>query len=223
MTGPLVPVGMLNLIRAVLGIHHHRFNLSVKRSSQGFPLISPAPEHDEGAEDDHGISRRSGGRGPGIAATIPLLACSREAVVNSFELFRSKEMLAWKEREAKTTDETALIVEEKVRLRRHQDELRQGSEGRVLVRQKAIIRGSKDNAIATFNASHRSIKNAIKCAVDLEQAPSEPRLRDLERTRQALGVAWPLAACFSIARPMLTTLSAMTPKPTQRCIPTRPL
>jgi hypothetical protein len=33
MTGPLVPVGMLNLIRAVLGIHHHRFNLSVKRSS----------------------------------------------------------------------------------------------------------------------------------------------------------------------------------------------
>src|SRR5712671_6024211 len=33
MTGPLVPVGMLNLIRGVLGIHHHRFNLSVKRSS----------------------------------------------------------------------------------------------------------------------------------------------------------------------------------------------
>ena len=32
MTGPLVPVGMLNLIRAVLGIHRHRFNLSVKRS-----------------------------------------------------------------------------------------------------------------------------------------------------------------------------------------------
>ncbi|SRR5260370_1417669 len=33
MTGPLVPVGMLNLIRAVLGIRHHRFNLSVKRSN----------------------------------------------------------------------------------------------------------------------------------------------------------------------------------------------
>jgi len=33
MTGPFVPVAMLNLIRAVLGIHHHRFNLSVKRSS----------------------------------------------------------------------------------------------------------------------------------------------------------------------------------------------
>jgi hypothetical protein len=35
MTGPFVPVAMLNLIRAVLGIHHHRFNLSVKRSSDG--------------------------------------------------------------------------------------------------------------------------------------------------------------------------------------------
>src|SRR5258708_1728041 len=33
MTGPFVPVAMLNLIRGVLGIHHHRFNLSVKRSS----------------------------------------------------------------------------------------------------------------------------------------------------------------------------------------------
>jgi hypothetical protein len=40
------------------------------------------------------------------------------------EVFRSKEMLSRKEREAKTADETALITEEKVRLRRHQDELR---------------------------------------------------------------------------------------------------
>ena len=56
---------------------------------------------------------------------------------------------------------------------------------------KAILRGSEDNAIATFNASHRSIKDAIKRAVELEQALSEPRLRDLERARQALGTAWP--------------------------------
>lgn len=56
---------------------------------------------------------------------------------------------------------------------------------------KAILRGSEDNAIATFNASHRSIKDAIKRAVELEQALSEPRLRDLERGRQALGTAWP--------------------------------
>lgn len=56
---------------------------------------------------------------------------------------------------------------------------------------KGIRRGSEDNAIATFNASHRSIKDAIKRAVELEQTLSEPRLRDLERARQALGTAWP--------------------------------
>ena len=56
---------------------------------------------------------------------------------------------------------------------------------------KAILRGSEDNAIATFNASHRSIKDAIKRAVELEQALSEPRLRDLDRAREALRAAWP--------------------------------
>jgi hypothetical protein len=40
------------------------------------------------------------------------------------ELFRSKDMLARKEREAKTADETALIGEEKIRQRRHQEEMR---------------------------------------------------------------------------------------------------
>ena len=49
---------------------------------------------------------------------------------------------------------------------------------------KAILRGSEDNAIATFNASPRSIKDAIKRAVELEQALSEPRLHDLDRARE---------------------------------------
>jgi hypothetical protein len=40
------------------------------------------------------------------------------------ELFRSKEVLSRKERGAQTKDETALVAEEKLRLRRHQDELR---------------------------------------------------------------------------------------------------
>jgi hypothetical protein len=40
------------------------------------------------------------------------------------ELFKSKEMVGRKEREARTADESALIGEEKVRLRRHQEELR---------------------------------------------------------------------------------------------------
>ncbi|MCA9231627.1 MAG: BREX system P-loop protein BrxC [Planctomycetales bacterium] len=47
-------------------------------------------------------------------------AIDRETV----ELFRSKEILSRKERGAQTKDETALVAEEKLRLRRHQDELR---------------------------------------------------------------------------------------------------
>ena len=56
---------------------------------------------------------------------------------------------------------------------------------------KAILRGSEENAIATFNASHRSIKEAIKRAVELNQALSEPQLHDIERARRALTIAWP--------------------------------
>jgi len=55
---------------------------------------------------------------------------------------------------------------------------------------KAILRGSEDNAIATFNASHRAIKDAIKRAVELEQVLSEPRLHDLERARNAQSNLW---------------------------------
>jgi hypothetical protein len=55
---------------------------------------------------------------------------------------------------------------------------------------KAILRGSEDNAIATFNTSHRGIKDAIKRAVELEQVLGEPRLHDLERARNAQGVLW---------------------------------
>ena len=56
---------------------------------------------------------------------------------------------------------------------------------------KAILRGSEDNAIATFNSSHRSIKEGIKRAVEIDQALSIPRLHDLARAREALSVAWP--------------------------------
>ncbi len=55
---------------------------------------------------------------------------------------------------------------------------------------KAIRRGSEDNAIATFNTSHRGIKDAIKRAVELEQVLGEPRLHDLERARKAQGTLW---------------------------------
>ena len=55
---------------------------------------------------------------------------------------------------------------------------------------KAILRGSEDSAIATFNASHRAIKDAIKRAVELEQALSEPRLHDVDRACQAQTRLW---------------------------------
>jgi hypothetical protein len=56
---------------------------------------------------------------------------------------------------------------------------------------KAILRGSEDSALATFNASHRSIKDAIKRAAELEQSITEPRLEDLESAKRALMTAWP--------------------------------
>jgi hypothetical protein len=55
---------------------------------------------------------------------------------------------------------------------------------------RAILRGTEDNAIATFNASHRSIKDAIKRAGELEQSLSEPRLQDIERARESLSTRW---------------------------------
>ena len=56
---------------------------------------------------------------------------------------------------------------------------------------KAILRGSEDGALATFNSSHRSIKEAIKRASELKQCLDEPHLQDLERARHALATAWP--------------------------------
>jgi hypothetical protein len=52
---------------------------------------------------------------------------------------------------------------------------------------KAIRRGSEENAITTFNASHRSIRDAIKRATDLSSALTETSLLDLERARTVLG------------------------------------
>jgi hypothetical protein len=55
---------------------------------------------------------------------------------------------------------------------------------------KAMLRGSEDNAIATFNASHRAIKDAIKRAVEVEQSLDETNLHGLERARRAKNLLW---------------------------------
>jgi hypothetical protein len=55
---------------------------------------------------------------------------------------------------------------------------------------KGILRGSEDNAIATFNASHRAIKDAIRRAVELDQVLTAPHLHDLERARKARAELW---------------------------------
>lgn len=57
---------------------------------------------------------------------------------------------------------------------------------------RAILRGSEPNAISTFNAGYRAIKDAIKRAGELNQALTEPRLHDLSHARQALTLAWPV-------------------------------
>jgi hypothetical protein len=67
-------------------------------------------------------------------------AIDRETV----ELFRSKEILSRKERGAQTKDETALVAEEKIRQRRHQDELRR------------LIRQSLLNGSVFFRGNDRS-------------------------------------------------------------------
>jgi hypothetical protein len=56
---------------------------------------------------------------------------------------------------------------------------------------KAMLRGSDESAIATFNSAHKTIQEAVLRAAELEQALTEPRLHDIERARQALEIAWP--------------------------------
>ena len=57
---------------------------------------------------------------------------------------------------------------------------------------RAIRRGSEENAITTFNASHRSIRDAIKRATDLSSVLTETALLDLERAKSTLAKEAPL-------------------------------
>jgi hypothetical protein len=50
---------------------------------------------------------------------------------------------------------------------------------------RAIRRGNEENAILTFNASHKSIKDAIKRGSDLASALNETALKDIALARAA--------------------------------------
>jgi len=73
---------------------------------------------------------------------------------------------------------------------------------------KVILRGSAEEAISIFNASHRAIKDAIRRATELEQVLTEPRLHDLERARQASEVAWPALKDEPSVDPVLESRAA---------------
>jgi hypothetical protein len=67
------------------------------------------------------MRKRSQNETTGIFWTVPVDdTIDRETV----EIFRSKEMLSKKGRGPQTRDESALVAEEKIRLRRHEDELK---------------------------------------------------------------------------------------------------
>jgi hypothetical protein len=107
-------------------------------------------------------------------------AIDRETV----ELFRSKEILSRKERGAQTKDETALVAEEKLRQRRHQDELRR------LIRQ-ALLTGSiffrgndrspDDNASDIGRTAARVLSQALPEVFDrFQEAAARVSRKDLE-------------------------------------------
>ena len=54
-----------------------------------------------------------------------------------------------------------------------------------LSQMRAIRRGNEENAILSFNASHKNIKDAIKRGVDLASALTETALNDLKKARAA--------------------------------------
>ena len=107
-------------------------------------------------------------------------AIDRETV----ELFRSKEILSRKERGAQTKDETALVAEEKLRLRRHQDELRR------LIKQSLLTgtiffrgndRSPDDTATDIGRTSAKVLAQALPGVFDrFEEAAARVGKKDLE-------------------------------------------
>jgi hypothetical protein len=107
-------------------------------------------------------------------------AIDRETV----EVFRSKEILSRKERGAQTKDETALVGEEKLRLRRHQDELHRLIK-QVLLVGTIFFRGNDRSADDTANDISRVAAKVLAQALPVvfdrfEEAAARVGKQDLE-------------------------------------------
>lgn len=135
------------------------------------------------------------------ASFRPKKGIETEALIAAAEAFQDT---FGSEVRGEITNVSAIVAELRKEIARHEDTIA-SAHGKLIAhhlpgggalegamgQMKAILRGLEDNAIATFNASHRSIKDAIKRAGELEQALSEPRLHDLDRARLTLSAAWP--------------------------------
>ena len=107
-------------------------------------------------------------------------AVDRETV----EVFRSKQILTRKERQARTKDETALVAEEKVRLSRHQDRLKS------LIKQGCLVgtvffrgndRSPDDAAVDVGKTASALLAQALPEVFDrFEEAAARVRRQDLE-------------------------------------------
>jgi hypothetical protein len=73
---------------------------------------------------------------------------------------------------------------------------------------RAILRGSEEGALTTFNASHRSIKDAIKRAAELEEALTESHLANVDRARAVLREEWGFLAAEPDVTDVLRTAAA---------------
>jgi hypothetical protein len=69
--------------------------------------------------------------------------------------------------------------------------------GEALNQMHAIRRSPEDQVILAFNASHQSLKEAIRRAAELEQTLGQPQLEDIRRARRALNEYWPFLASES--------------------------
>ena len=107
-------------------------------------------------------------------------AIDRETV----EVFRSKEILSRKERGARTKDETALVSEEKIRLRRHQDELRRLLK-KALLTGTVFFRGNERSPDETAVDVNRTAGNLLAQALPevfdrFHEAAARVKKKDLE-------------------------------------------